>query len=319
MPFLTLLGLFKDATPPTADTFEEHINRKFKTGLISPFAVNVGMVLYECDTSQEVSRADLVRKPPGVVWPGKFSQHMVQLILKESPLAFPFSKFHLVPLEDFKSHYAGPIQCNLDQICSSSGREELWRALPCTPPRLLVNTAAWDPFQYKDCLSRYRNKDCHYKSKTVSHLSYLFIRNSCAGKTVSLFWYIPLGPRLHYHPILLLWTFNFSKGIFKANLMSLPNPSLYKTILILKIMPCTLVRYICCLKQCIWNGRLTIYHWNHISGWLLTHWGWNKMVVILQTAFWRAFSSMKMYEFWLKFHWSLFLNVQLTIFQHWFR
>ena len=26
-----------------------------------------------------------------------------------------------------------------------------------------------------------------------------------------------------------------------------------------------------------------------------------------------------MYKFWLKFHWSLFLRVQLTIFQHWFR
>ena len=25
------------------------------------------------------------------------------------------------------------------------------------------------------------------------------------------------------------------------------------------------------------------------------------------------------YEFWLIFHWSLFLRIQLTIFQHWFR
>ena len=31
------------------------------------------------------------------------------------------------------------------------------------------------------------------------------------------------------------------------------------------------------------------------------------------------FSSMKMFEFRLKFHWSLFQRVQLTIFQHWFR
>ena len=32
-----------------------------------------------------------------------------------------------------------------------------------------------------------------------------------------------------------------------------------------------------------------------------------------------AFSWMKMLEFRLNFHWSLFLRVQLTIFQHWFR
>ena len=42
-----------------------------------------------------------------------------------------------------------------------------------------------------------------------------------------------------------------------------------------------------------------------------------KMAAIFQTTFWNAFSSMKMYEFWLKFHWSLFLGVQLTIFHHW--
>ena len=41
----------------------------------------------------------------------------------------------------------------------------------------------------------------------------------------------------------------------------------------------------------------------------LTHWGLDK---------WLLFSWMKMYEFRLKFHWSLFLRVQLTITQHWF-
>ena len=51
----------------------------------------------------------------------------------------------------------------------------------------------------------------------------------------------------------------------------------------------------------------------------LTHWGRDKMDVIFQTTFWNGFSSMKMYEYRLKFHWSLFLRVMLTIFQHWFR
>ena len=32
-----------------------------------------------------------------------------------------------------------------------------------------------------------------------------------------------------------------------------------------------------------------------------------------------AFSSMKMFEFRFKIHWSLFLVAQLTIIQHWFR
>ena len=52
---------------------------------------------------------------------------------------------------------------------------------------------------------------------------------------------------------------------------------------------------------------------------LLTHWGRDKMAAFFQTTFSNDFSWMKMYEFWLTFHWSLFLGVQLTIFQHWFR
>ena len=43
------------------------------------------------------------------------------------------------------------------------------------------------------------------------------------------------------------------------------------------------------------------------------------MAAIFQTTFWDAFSWMKIYELRLIFHWALFLRVQLTIFQHWFR
>ena len=51
----------------------------------------------------------------------------------------------------------------------------------------------------------------------------------------------------------------------------------------------------------------------------LTHWGRDKMAAISQTMLSNAFSWMKMSEFRLKFHWSLFIRIQLTIFQHWFR
>ena len=48
----------------------------------------------------------------------------------------------------------------------------------------------------------------------------------------------------------------------------------------------------------------------------LSHWGRDKMDAISQTTFSSAFSWMKMFQFQLKFHWSLFPRVQLTIFQH---
>ena len=44
-----------------------------------------------------------------------------------------------------------------------------------------------------------------------------------------------------------------------------------------------------------------------------------QMDAISQTTFSSAFSWMKMFEFRFEFHRSLFLRVQLTIFQHWFR
>ena len=51
----------------------------------------------------------------------------------------------------------------------------------------------------------------------------------------------------------------------------------------------------------------------------LTYWGRGKSAAISQTTFSNAFSWMKMNEFRIKFHWSLFLGAQLTILQHWFR
>ena len=52
-------------------------------------------------------------------------------------------------------------------------------------------------------------------------------------------------------------------------------------------------------------------------GTILTHWGLDEIDNISQTTSSSAFSWMKMFEFRLKFQWSLFLRVQLTIFQHW--
>ena len=49
---------------------------------------------------------------------------------------------------------------------------------------------------------------------------------------------------------------------------------------------------------------------------MLTHWGRDKMFAISQTTLSNAFSWMEMLEFRFKFHWSLLLRVQLTIFQH---
>ena len=50
----------------------------------------------------------------------------------------------------------------------------------------------------------------------------------------------------------------------------------------------------------------------------LTHWGRDKMAAFSQTTLSNAFSWLKILEFRLKIHWSLFLRFLSTISQHWF-
>ena len=66
------------------------------------------------------------------------------------------------------------------------------------------------------------------------------------------------------------------------------------------------------------NARQFRLHFHFVDT-LLTHWGRDKMSAISQTTLSNAFSWLKMLEFRLKFQWSLFPRVQLTIFKHWFR
>ena len=81
----------------------------------------------------------------------------------------------------------------------------------------------------------------------------------------------------------------------------------------------------CNVSLCLENRSMPVFnmptfHRELASIWyVLTHWGRDEMNNISQTTFLNVFSSMKMFEFRLKFHWSLFPRVQLTIFQHWFR
>ena len=59
-----------------------------------------------------------------------------------------------------------------------------------------------------------------------------------------------------------------------------------------------------------------------LTKWVGCGWGWvntlrpRKMDAIFQTTYSNAFSWMKMLEFLLRFHWSLFIRVQLTILPH---
>ena len=70
-----------------------------------------------------------------------------------------------------------------------------------------------------------------------------------------------------------------------------------------------------------WHGLLPHCPVDRVTWEVLasTHWGQDKTAAVSQTTLSNAFSWMKILEFRLRFHWRLFLRVQLTIFHHWFR
>ena len=83
----------------------------------------------------------------------------------------------------------------------------------------------------------------------------------------------------------------------------------------------------------IWDAMMLIWHpcnvirchvilWQdvlldieEVQGYL-TYWGQDKMANIFQMTFSNTFSWMNTFELLLRFHWILFLRVELTIFQH---
>ena len=66
----------------------------------------------------------------------------------------------------------------------------------------------------------------------------------------------------------------------------------------------------------LWAQPTRDSYWNYLSIpkiSMVAHW-----LFEAETTFSNAFLWMKMYWFRLRFHWSLFLRIQLTTFQHWF-
>ena len=69
------------------------------------------------------------------------------------------------------------------------------------------------------------------------------------------------------------------------------------------------------------NGLAALYLWASALSYTVTstHSGRDKTAAIFQTTISNEFSWMEMFKFRLRFHWSLLLGFELTIFQHWFR
>ena len=136
----------------------------------------------------------------------------------------------------------------------------------------------------------------------------------------------------------LLTATNFYGDVVQGTVKTFSNIHHKLALCVIAVAPCNLSFKFRAMGNCNCNGKLQRHHKaiftlptlvcsNHPCSYLwvyakeiqLTHWGRDKRDAISQKTFSNVFSWMKMYEFRLRFYWNLFLRVQLTICQHWFR
>ncbi|GLD71102.1 multiple inositol polyphosphate phosphatase 1-like protein, partial [Lates japonicus] len=96
LPLLSLLGLYKDKTPPTASNYHSQHGRSFRTSRIVPYAANLLFVLYDCQRGPRL-----------------------QLLVNETPVRFPGLESEDAPLyRDVRATYRHLLDgCDFHREC----------------------------------------------------------------------------------------------------------------------------------------------------------------------------------------------------------
>ncbi|KAM3912538.1 multiple inositol polyphosphate phosphatase 1 [Leptodactylus fuscus] len=101
LPLLALMGLFKDEKPLTADNFSMHLEQRFRSGRIVPYASNLVFVLYHCDLAESPKE-----------------EYQVQMLLNENLLPFPHSHGSVCLFDDLKKQYNHLLEsCHVKDEC----------------------------------------------------------------------------------------------------------------------------------------------------------------------------------------------------------
>ena len=232
-------------------------------------------------------------------------QPIPQMVISANLVSYPLTNVQQPPVRDCVSVYRPPYHC-VDCVssswpagwlsgCSQGGDDEAARSLTTTTQPLA--SATWlthDSENRSTCCEK--QFQMHFQKKTMSTIWYLYPKDhSSVGGS-----------------IILNLTLYWSAMNFFLNLLS-------HTIWCHLVKRC-LLNITDGLRNCIENRCIFAVITVASDGLApLTHWGRDKMAAVSQTTLSNAFSFMKMSEFRLRFHWSLFLRVQLTIIQDWFR
>ena len=125
LPFLTLLGLYKDDKALLGTNFMMHQTRLFRTSKISPFSANIAFVLLDCSEGGEGKENnddddDQNGKSKDNVYDGRrHNNYKVQVLHNELPVRLPFCDSDVCPLEVVRHHLKRHIeQCDFDGLCA---------------------------------------------------------------------------------------------------------------------------------------------------------------------------------------------------------
>ncbi|KAL6079656.1 Multiple inositol polyphosphate phosphatase 1 [Balamuthia mandrillaris] len=102
IPFLSLLGFYKESEPPMADSSEAFKQtRQWRSSVLAPFASNVAIVLYKCSGGQT---------------------YKVKVLHNEQEMQVPSCSGSIYcDYEEFKAIYQKPLtQCDFDLMCGIS-------------------------------------------------------------------------------------------------------------------------------------------------------------------------------------------------------
>ena len=109
-PIQAVLGLFRDDETLLSSNYRQLKERQFRTSIIGPFATNVALVLYQCEPGQQSSHPN---------WPQQLETSMVQVLINEHVVPFPFTQKWAASMGDFEANYDPFLNnCNFEQYCS---------------------------------------------------------------------------------------------------------------------------------------------------------------------------------------------------------
>lgn len=100
--------MFKDSEPLLAQNFQQHLNRKFKSSLLTPFASNVAFVLNDCNNEDYKISVLVNELPVGKLNAGKLA------CVSSDEMNESICNYH-----DLKLLLSDSLESNFEELCKN--------------------------------------------------------------------------------------------------------------------------------------------------------------------------------------------------------